>query len=250
MNHNLINQVESLKVMMVSRARGELMDHSDYSKIRRDLLASPKIAKLLPQCVHICRSLTEFWGFIKPKYGTYAERTDFLRVEFDPLLLMLESEARSPSDGAISAAVTKVNLDYIHEAWTKAIERRAVDPEGAVTIARTLLESVCKHILDSAKAPYDEGADLPKLYSLASNQLNLSPSQHTEQIFKQILSGCTSVVVGLGALRNKHSDAHGKGVLGTKPSPRHAELAVNLSGAMATFLLQTWEFVNSPLTKK
>jgi hypothetical protein len=250
MNHDLINQVESLKVMMVSRARGELMDHPDYSKIRRDLLASPKIAKLLPQCVHVFRSLTEFWGFIKGKFETYADRTDFLRVEFDPLLLMLESEARSPSDGAISAAVTKVNLDYIHEAWTKAIERRASDPEGAVTIARTLLESVCKHIIDSAKTPYDEGADLPKLYSLASNQLNLSPSQHTEQIFKQILSGCTSVVVGLGALRNKHSDAHGKGVLGTKPSPRHAELAVNLSGAMATFLLQTWDFVNSPLIKK
>ena len=97
MNHDLINQVESLKVMMVSRARGELMDHPDYSKIRRDLLALPKIAKLLPQCVHVCRSLTEFWGFIKGKFGTYAERTDFLRVEFDPLLLMLESEARSPS---------------------------------------------------------------------------------------------------------------------------------------------------------
>lgn len=250
MNHDLINQVESLKVMMVSRARGELDDHPDFNRIRRDLLASPKIAKLLPQCVHAYRSLSEFWGFIKGRFGTYAERTEFLRTEFNPLLLMLESETCSPSDGVISAAVTKVNLDYIYEAWTKTIERRTADPEGAITIARTLLESVCKHILDSAKTPYDEGADLPKLYTLASNQLDLSPSQHTEQIFKQILSGCTSVVVGLGALRNKHGDAHGKGIMGTKPSPRHAELAVNLSGAMATFLLQTWEFRNISLAQK
>ena len=50
-----------------------------------------------------------------------------------------------------------------------------------------------------------------------------------------------SVVEGVGALRNRHSDAHGKGASGTKPAPRHAELAVNLSGTMATFLLQTWE---------
>lgn len=241
MNHDLINQVESLKVMMVSRARGELLDDPHYQQLRLELLAIPRIAKLLPPCVHSCRSLLEFWSFIQPKFKSYADRSHFIRGQFDPVLAMLESEARSPSDGAISAAVTKVNLDYIHEAWTKAIERRAADPEGAVTIARTLLESVCKHILDSAKTPYDEGADLPKLYSLASNQLNLSPSQHTEQIFKQILSGCTSVVSGLGALRNKHSDAHGKGIMATKPSPRHAELAVNLSGAMATFLLQTWE---------
>ncbi len=28
------------------------------------------------------------------------------------------------------------------------MERRATDPEGAITAARTLLETVCKHILD------------------------------------------------------------------------------------------------------
>ena len=83
--------------------------------------------------------------------------------------------------------------------------------------------------------------DLPKLYGLTAELLNLSPSQHTEQIFKQILGGCKSVVEGLGALRNKLSDAHGKGKKAPKPSPRHAELAVNLAGAMATFIVSTWE---------
>jgi hypothetical protein len=72
-------------------------------------------------------------------------------------------------------------------------------------------------------------------------QLNLSPSQHTEQLFKQILGGCQTVVEGVGALRNRHSDAHGKSASRKKPAPRHAELAVNLSGTMATFLLQTLE---------
>jgi len=88
---------------------------------------------------------------------------------------------------------------------------------------------------------YNDSTDLPKLYGLTSRQLNLSPSQHTEQLFKQILGGCQTVVEGLGALRNRHSDAHGKGISGTKAAPRHAELAVNLAGTMATFLLQTWE---------
>jgi hypothetical protein len=101
------------------------------------------------------------------------------------------------------------------------------------------LESVCKHVLDSAGTSYDDHADLPKLYSMAAKELNLSPSQHTEQLFKQILGGCQTVVEGVGALRNRLSDAHGKGKSGVKPAPRHAELAVNLAGAMATFLLQT-----------
>ncbi|MEE5131143.1 abortive infection family protein [Pseudomonas alliivorans] len=36
-----------------------------------------------------------------------------------------------------------------------------------------------------------------------------------------------------------HSDSHGKGKAGVKAAPRHAELAVNLSGSMALFLLAT-----------
>jgi hypothetical protein len=183
----------------------------------------------------------EFWSFIKPKFGTYAERREYLRNEFDPLLTMLESESRTPSDAAITATVQAVSSSYIQEAWHKALERRATDAEGAITAARTLLESVCKHILDTAGATYDDGADLPKLYTLTAKQLNLSPSQHTEHLFKQILGGCQTVVEGLGALRNRHSDAHGKGTSRTKPAPRHSELAVNHSGIMATFLLQTWE---------
>jgi len=98
-----------------------------------------------------------------------------------------------------------------------------------------------KYILDVAGATYDDSTDLPKLYNLTAKQLTLSLSQNTGQLFKQILGGCQTVVEGLSSLRNRHSDAHGKGVAGTKPLPRHAELAVNLSGTMVMFLLQTWE---------
>ena len=227
--------------MLVSHATGGSGDSVKYKNLRHELTTVPRVAKLLPRFVHVCRDLSEFWSFIKPKFGTYAERREYLRNEFDPLLTMLETESRTPSDAPITATVKCVSSAYIQETWHKALERRSTDPEGAITAARTLLESVCKHILDTADAPYDDSVDLPKLYSLTAKQLNLSPSQHTEKLFKQILGGCQTVVEGLGALRNRHSDAHGKGATGTKPAPRHAELSVNLSGTMATFLLQTWE---------
>ena len=244
MNEDMINKVESLKIMLVSHATGGGGDTEEYRNLRRELTASPRVSKLLPRFVRICRDLSEFWSFIKPKFGTYAERREYLRNEFDPLLTMLETESRTPSDAAITATVRAISSGYIQEAWQKALERRATDAEGAITAARTLLESVCKYVLDAAGATYDDSADLPKLYTLTAKQLNLSPSQHTEQLFKQILGGCQTVVEGLGAMRNRHSDAHGKGVSGTKAAPRHAELAVNLAGTMATFLLQTWESRN------
>ncbi|HEV8614896.1 MAG TPA: abortive infection family protein [Methylomirabilota bacterium] len=46
---------------------------------------------------------------------------------------------------------------------------------------------------------------------------------------------------GLGSLRNRLSDSHGRGKAGPKPASRHAELAVNLAGAVATFLMATWK---------
>lgn len=241
MNDDLTSKGESLKLMLVSRATGGAGDDIEYKNLRRELTALPRISKLLPRFVHICRDLSEFWSFIKPKFGTYAERRDYLRAEFDSLLTTLETESRAPSDAGITATVQAVSSSFIQESWHKALERRATDAEGAITAARTLLESVCKHILDAESAEYEDSADMPKLYTLTAKQLNLSPSQHTEQLFKQILGGCQTVVAGVGALRNRHSDAHGQGVGGTKPAPRHAELAVNLSGTMATFLLQTWE---------
>jgi hypothetical protein len=72
--------------------------------------------------------------------------------------------------------------------------------------------------------------------------LNLAPQQHTEEIFKQILGGCQTVVNGLGSLRNKTGDAHGKGQRYVKPSERHAKLAVNLAGTVSVFLIETLEY--------
>ena len=160
----------------------------------------------------------------------------------------LERGGLAPSDSSVTTALEKFDAAHVQAAWSKALDRRSSDPEGAITSARTLIESVCKHILDEAKVSYDDTADLPKLYKQTAEILKLAPSQHTEQIFKQILGGCTSVVEGLGSLRNRLSDAHGKGRIGIKPAPRHAELAVNLSGTLANYLLATWEARNEAAT--
>jgi hypothetical protein len=103
------------------------------------------------------------------------------------------------------------------------------------------LESVCKIILDRLEIPHENDVDLPGLYRLVASQLVLAPSQQTENVFKQILGGCQTVVEGVGAIRNKLGDAHGQGASPVRPSSHYAELAVNLAGAMATFLVETWK---------
>jgi hypothetical protein len=140
----------------------------------------------------------------------------------------------------VTAASAKLDTAGINDVWQKALDRRHEDPEGAITAARTLLESVCKHILEECGVEYSEKDDLPKLYGMASKELNLAPSQHTEKAFKRILGGAHSVVDRLANLRNRLGDAHGQGKRPVKPLPRHAELAVNMAGSMASFLSATF----------
>jgi hypothetical protein len=237
---DLSEEVESLQNMLIAQATGHSADNAEYVRLRQLVLAQPMVEELVPRFLRTCRDSFQFWQFIKYEYGSYRERREFLWKEFRPILELLERGGPTPSDGEVTAKLETVDAAHVQAAWSKALDRRNGDPEGAITAARTLLESVCKHILDGAQQSYDDGADLPQLYKKTAEFLNLAPSQHTEKIFKQILGGCAAVVEGLGAMRNKLSDSHGKGRSGVKPAPRHAELAVNLAGATAAFLLATW----------
>jgi hypothetical protein len=154
----------------------------------------------------------------------------------------LERSDMSPHDAAVEAQIGALNAASVTTAWDKAVSRRATDPEGAITAARSLLESVCKTILEDIGETYDDRKDdLPKLYSRVSKALKLAPSDQTEDQFKAILGGCTTVVNGLGSIRNRASDAHGQGRKSYRPASRHAALAVNLAGSMALFLMETYE---------
>ena len=235
-----IEEVEGFQNLLVAIATGHAWDEYEYGEFRRSLIRNPDISDKLPRFVRTNRDAAQFWNYIKRRFPTYQERREFLWEEFRPLLDWLENQDDAPSHDAISEVLQDFNANNVQRDWVKALDRLNGDPEGAITSARTLLESVCKHILEQTDTPYEDDLDLPTLYRRASLQLNLAPEQHTEQIFKQILGGCTSITNGLAGLRNRLGDAHGQGSNRVKPSRRHAELAVNVSGAMAVFLVETW----------
>jgi hypothetical protein len=214
----------------------------DYAVLRADLLEKGALKFILPDFLKQCRDLDRFWSFIKKKFGHYDERREFIWSSFEPAFDLIESSLGSPADNEITNLLSSVSSESIHEVWQVALKRRSTDPDGAITIARTLLETVCKHILTDKAIEFSEKDDLPKLYSLTANSLKLAPDQHTEKAFKQILGGCKTIIDGLATIRNRLSDAHGRAPGRAKPGSRHAEFVVNLAGAAAVFLLQTWQY--------
>jgi len=242
---NDFERVEYLQNLVIRLATGGVTDNSEYQELRQYFLDNPGLKNLLPSFVRTNRNLAQLWQFIKFKFATYAERRTYIWAEFTPFLEFLETGSKIPSDQTVSEVLKRFDIESVQVVWAKALDRRQSDPEGAITAARSLLETVCKHILDEKGIEYkDNKVDLPQLYHLVSVELSLSPSQHTEDVFKQILGGCSTIVNGLGTLRNRLGDAHGQGKNPVRPAARHAELAVNLAGSMALFLVETWENQN------
>ena len=240
-SQQLLEEIESIKNILMARATGERADEGKYLRLRRRLTTNALVKDKLPSFVRTCGSLSEFWTLIQDQSRTYAKRRRHIAEQFEEVLTFLEQHAATLSDEPISQILNKVDASHVAAAWQMALERRASDPTVAITSALTLIETVCKHILDEQKVNYSHTDDLPTLYRLTADLFKLSPSQHTEQIFRQILGGCQSVIEGLGAMQDRHSDADGTETAGVRPASRHAELAVNLAGTMATFLLATWE---------
>ncbi len=238
--NDLFDRVTMLQDMLVGQATGSGLDDALYQEMRKELIEDRELKDLVPDFVQRYRNGGALWGYFKSVSPHWQPRREQIWTAFGPLLDYLERRNKAPADTVISDTLASFDPEGVHKAWEKALERRHGDPEGAITTARSLLETVCKRILEESGGSYGEHDDLPKLYHEAAKHLNLAPSQHTEEVFKTILGNCQSVVNNLGTLRNKIGDAHGQGGKPIKPSERHAALAVNLSGAVATFLVETF----------
>jgi len=95
----LLIKVERLKTILVSRATGrdQESDFPEYVELRQELVATRNLD--LPTFVYSCRTLDEFWQFIKTEYSTYADRREYLREAFNPVLTFLDSDSHTAAFG-------------------------------------------------------------------------------------------------------------------------------------------------------
>lgn len=83
-------KVSYLLNLLVSHSTGNSASTVEYEELRHELLTNQELANKLPMWIKLHRSLDSFWGFIQPKFRTYAERRTFLSEQFTPLLDSLE----------------------------------------------------------------------------------------------------------------------------------------------------------------
>jgi hypothetical protein len=133
-------------------------------------------------------------------------------------------------------------LAHIEE-QVKGIELAVVENPGlAFDLAKTLVESVCRGVLDERSVSYADSDDLPKLFRTATNCLPFLPmaASSESEIRKSLattLNGLHTTVQGICELRNQCGFAsHGFG--GPRPPMESVQalLAAQAADAIVGFL--------------
>ncbi|WP_324170474.1 nucleotide-binding protein [Sulfurimonas sp.] len=88
--HNDYEKIEYLYNILIDRATGGSVNEEEYKLLRSELLNNKSLTNFMPSWLRTNRNLDSFWGFIKPKFDSYAERRTFLTNEFSQILDHLE----------------------------------------------------------------------------------------------------------------------------------------------------------------
>ncbi|WP_081686975.1 TIR domain-containing protein [Chitinilyticum litopenaei] len=139
--------------LLVAHATGAPADSSEYEALRHEFLSDSQLAPLIPSFVRSNRNLGSFWGFIKGKFGTYAERRTYLSQEFTPLLDLLEFGA-SPIESSTEQPAAAEIKSFVARNKRKVFIVHGRDNEAKQEVARFIerigLQSIILHEQASA----------------------------------------------------------------------------------------------------
>ena len=240
--------VERLKQIYLDIALGEATFkdenlRAEFKQLRADLMADTLVKPKLPEFVTKYQELAEYWGFIKAKEKTYQSRRSYISEEFRPLFEWLESGKVQVAEFEEEEVLP--NPEAVRDAWEKAKRRLVDDPDGALTAAVSFLDTVMKGLYHAApsvdKEALTRGDDLPVIFKKLTKILRLDVSKEANDAIYMVGQGCGTAMRGLASIRNIKSDAHGKHPEVDTPDMHLAELAVNLAGALATFLTKEFQ---------
>lgn len=139
-----------------------------------------------------------------------------------------------------------LNAEYVTQQINLMESSIEVAPHISIGLAKELIETSCKSIIEERNEQYDKDWDLGRLMKETTKLLKLTPSDIPNEAraassIKQILGSLSSVVQAIAEVRNEYGSGHGKDGKFKGLQPRHAKLAVGAASTLAIYLLETHE---------
>ena len=140
----------------------------------------------------------------------------------------------------------KFSSEYMSQQIELMVSMQSANPTNAIGMAKELIESCCKTILEDLGIAWSKTDDVPQLTSKTMDALNLLPAnvQETDQgadAIKAVLGNLRAIPSKLAEIRNPFGSGHGKSASFQGLEERHAKLAVGSSITFVDFIWSTYE---------
>jgi len=140
----------------------------------------------------------------------------------------------------------KFSSEYMSKQIELMVSMQSTNPTNAIGMAKELIESCCKTILEDLGIAWSKTDDVPQLTSKTMDALNLLPAnvQETDQgadAIKAVLGNLRAIPSKLAEIRNPFGSGHGKSASFQGLEERHAKLAVGSSITFVDFIWSTYE---------
>lgn len=203
---NDLDKVNYLSNLLTDHATGGAADEGEYTQLRHELLKNPTLAPMLPDWLKLHRNLGSFWGYIKSKYGTYAERRTYISEQFSeacnhlefgnnltpkpvsPKPQFLQQPVIVPVNSVLAQPAKKNKVFIVHGRDNEAKQEvaRFIEKIGLTPIVLHEQASGGKTIIEKIEHYSDEAGYGIVLYTACDHgrgidEKNISPKQRARQ---------------------------------------------------------------------
>lgn len=187
---------------------------------------------------HSIRDKADIWAVLDSNLMMFAQPTYPSLGEMNPFAAFGQ-----PGDRAYG--VVGICPEALDDC-VKAHERLLRDPPGAITSARSMLESAVKWIHHQyGSAPSKDGSTGRRLKDCLK-LMDMEDGDFEKPGVKLMITGMETAVNGLDSARNVMSDGHGKSPIAPLANTRISQLVVSLATSVTQFLLSTYESRQRP----
>ena len=142
----------------------------------------------------------------------------------------------------IMAVAASLNSDNLYEDLRRLEQIGDREPGEAIALAKEIVESCCKLILDDRGVTYGEKANIPALLKLLRNEIQIMPDGIEENAraskeIREVLTSLGKIAHALGPIRNAYGKGHGRGRGFKGLEARHARLAIGAASTFVDFVL-------------
>lgn len=239
---SLSDYARRLRSLLRQSVDGELTEKaSEYKEAWEETKACPHRPKWLVEVP----DAEELWRYFRDSIpDSYSARRDHIEETIDPWIEHLESGECERSLPGLEEKIRARGPEGVYDDFRSAHSRLPNDPEGALTAARSMVETACK-----AAILRTEGQSLTEeqVENLGMNDLVEEAFEGKKErldgldpeVIDNLEEGLNSIIWSVSSARQEHGDAHGGEPFGRQEvDPSVAALSLNVAGAASVFLLR------------